>query len=81
MRAFIFIAHVKGFSILTARRPPSNVANSQSPAFRYSIFKQEKVITHEYALGETRTHQDVDLPYYSRHADHLPSHRGRRHRN
>ena len=31
--------------------------------------------TYEYALGETRTHEK----YLSRHADNLPSHRGRRH--
>ena len=34
-----------GFSIPTARRFSSNVANSRSRAFRYSIFMQESVPT------------------------------------
>ena len=60
-----------GFSIPTARRFSSNVANARSCAFRDSIFYARKS-PYEYALGETRTHE-IDL---SRHADHLPSHRG-----
>ena len=34
-----------GFSIPTARRFSSNVANPRSRAFRYSIFMQEKILT------------------------------------
>ena len=46
-----------GFSIPTARRLSSNVANSRFRAFRESICAQEKVPTnlYEYALGGTRT--------------------------
>ena len=66
-----------GFSIPTARRLSSNVANSRFRAFRESICAQEKVPTnlyeYEYALGGTRTHE-IDL--YSRHEDNLPRHRG-----
>ena len=66
-----------GFSVPTARRLSSNVANSRFRAFRESICAQEKVPTnlyeYEYALGGTRTHE-IDL--YSRHEDNLPRHRG-----
>ena len=50
------------FSITTARRLSSNVANSRFRAFRESICAQEKVPTnlYEYALGGTRTHE-MDL--------------------
>ena len=50
------------FSIPTARRLPSNVANSRFRAFRESICAQEKVPTnlYEYALGVTRT-REIDL--------------------
>ena len=51
-----------GFSIPTARRFSSNVANSRFRAFRESICAQEKAPTnvYEYALGGTRTHE-IDL--------------------
>ena len=51
-----------GFSIPTARRLSSNVANSCFRAFRESIWAQEKVPTnlYEYVLGGTRTHE-IDL--------------------
>ena len=51
-----------GFSIPTARRLSSNLANSRSRAFRESICAQEKVpeSLYEYALGGTRTHE-IDL--------------------
>ena len=47
-----------GFSIPTARRLSSNVANSRSRAFRESLCAQEKVPTnlYEYALGGTRAY-------------------------
>ena len=46
-----------GFSIPTARRLSSNVANSRFRAFRESICAQEKVHTnlYEYALGGTNS--------------------------
>ena len=51
-----------GFSIPTARRFSSIVANSRFRAFRESICAQEKVPSnfYEYALGGTRTHE-IDL--------------------
>ena len=66
-----FLSRV-GFSIPTARRLSSNVANSRFRAFRESVWAQEKIPTdlYEYALGGTRTHE-IDLPY-SRHEDNLP---------
>ena len=51
-----------GFSIPTARRFSSIVANSRFRAFRELIWEQEKVPSnfYEYALGGTRTHE-IDL--------------------
>jgi len=66
------LSHI-GFSIPTARRFSSNVANSRFRAFRWSTFMQEKSLR-VYALGENWT-REVD---FSSHEDILPSHRGRR---
>ena len=58
-----------GLSTPTARRFPSNVANSRSRAFRESNwctrtpYEKKKKHTSEYALGETRTHAiDLGIP-------------------
>ena len=61
VRAFSFLSRT-GFSILTARRLSSNVANSRPRASRESICAQEKVPAnlYEYALRGTRTHA-IDL--------------------
>ena len=59
---FQFLSRI-GFSIPTARRFSSNVANSRSRALRESICAREKIPTfffYEYALGGTRTHA-IDL--------------------
>ena len=62
-----------GFSIPTARRLSSNVANSRFRAFRESICAQEKVPTnlYEYALGGL----ELTKLTYSRHEDNLLRHR------
>ena len=77
VRALIFLLRI-GFSIPTARRFSSNVANSRSHAFCYSTYMQGKVPTGRIyilcALGENWTHE-ID---FNRHEDNVPSHRGRR---
>ena len=54
-----------GFSIPTARRLSSNVANSRFRAFHGSICAHEKVPTniYEYALRRTRTHEIATINY------------------
>ena len=64
VRAFI-LSRI-GFSIPTARRFSSNVANSRCRAFRYSILIKKKALP-ECALGENGTHE-ID---FSRHEDNL----------
>ena len=61
------------FSIPTARRLSSHVANSRSRAFSKPLFVQEKVLSsmHSVTLEPTKL-------VLGRHADRLPSQRGRR---
>ena len=60
VRAFIFIAHT-GFSIPSARRFSSKVANPRCRAFRKINFYARKS-PYEYALGESRTHEIAVVP-------------------
>ena len=63
-----------GFSVPTARRFLSNVANSRSPDFRYNnFFMQEKVPTSMCTRWELNSRN-----WFSSHHANLPSHRGRR---